>query len=399
MNRFIDSWMRWFKHSCIVFFVDSFKRLDTNKSLNLSSTFLGEKVYLLSGIWGTKGKISLCKEGLKGIYKRKRKRINQCLLLLLTIAVISACNSTTTNQNQPRDSQTASSDCRRVQHELGEACVPANPQRVVVLGGGLDTVLSLGVKPIGSVEVDREDYSYLKNKKAGVASVGNFDSPNLESIAALKPDLILGTQEDKKSYEILSRIAPTVLPELRFDDDWKKLLNRYAEALGKTDKAKQLQANYDARIKKFQAQMGDRLQQTEVSIVGVFPFRILIYLEESYCGGVVADAGLPRPSHQTEIEETFNARISKELFHKADGDIIFVWAGGVDKEMAQESQTALKELKADPLWSQLNAVQQGKVYDVPSYWISPGPIAANLVLDDLFKYLIKTEALANPPTS
>ncbi|MDJ0593425.1 MAG: hypothetical protein QNJ72_26140 [Pleurocapsa sp. MO_226.B13] len=49
----------------------------------------------------------------------------------------------------------------------------------------------------------------------------------------------------------------------------------------------------------------------------------------------------------------------------------------------------MKQLKADPLWSKLNAVQQGKVYDVPSYWIGMGPIAANLVLDDLFKYLVE----------
>ncbi|PSB23096.1 iron-siderophore ABC transporter substrate-binding protein, partial [filamentous cyanobacterium CCP2] len=43
-----------------------------------------------------------------------------------------------------------------------------------------------------------------------------------------------------------------------------------------------------------------------------------------------------------------------------------------------------------PLWSTLSAVQQGRVYEVPGYWIGDGPIAANAVIDDLFKYLVET---------
>lgn len=358
------------------------------------SCFLGkDRERFPPKIWGIKGGIPLTKRGLMEVYKRRRKRINQCLLLSLTVAVISACTSITTNQNQPSNSQTASSDCRRVQHEQGAACVPLAPQRVVVLGfAGLDTVLSLGVKPVGSNAVDQGFY-YLNNKAAGVENVGKFQTPNLEAIVALKPDLILGTELNKQNYELLSQIAPTVLAKLgRGDSDgWKKLLNKYAEALGKTDKAEQILADYYARIEKFQAQMGDRLQQTEVSIVEVSSAGggIQIYLEDSYCGAVVADAGLPRPDHQTEIKETFNVSISKELLHKADGDVIFVWANSSDEEVAQESQTDLKELKADPLWLKLNAVQQGKVYNVPFYWVSRGPIAANLILDDLFKYLVQ----------
>jgi iron complex transport system substrate-binding protein len=40
------------------------------------------------------------------------------------------------------------------------------------------------------------------------------------------------------------------------------------------------------------------------------------------------------------------------------------------------------------LWQQLNAVKQGKVYQVPDYWIGYGPLAANAVIDDLYKYIL-----------
>lgn len=166
------------------------------------------------------------------------------------------------------------------------------------------------------------------------------------------------------------------------------MLSKYTEALGKTDNAEQIMADYNTRIEEFQAQMGDRLYSTEVSIVRVYQNRISIYLKDSFCGTIVADVGLSRPPHQTNTEQTFNMAIGKELLHKADGDVIFIWTYGSNEEIAQDAQTALKQLKADPLWSKLNAVQQGKVYEVPGYWIGMGPIAANLVLDDLFKYLV-----------
>ena len=174
------------------------------------------------------------------------------------------------------------------------------------------------------------------------------------------------------------------------------MLSKYAEALGQTDEAEQIMADYQTRIEEFQAQMGDceasrrhRLSQTEVSIVRVYQDRILIYLENSFPGTVVADTGLPRPPAQTNTEQTFSMDISKELLHKANGDVIFVWTAGGNEELARDDRTSLKQLKADPLWSKLKAVQQGKVYDVPSYWIGMGPIAANLVLDDLFEYLVE----------
>lgn len=316
---------------------------------------------------------------LKGLYRL----VWLFLMGIFIVATISACNSNTLN----KPNSTSTENCRIIQHAMGESCVPINPQRVVVLGGGLDTVLSLGVKPVGSVQVHRGDF-YLKNRLEGIESVGSSDEGNFEAILALNPDLILGAEFGNSNYEVLSQIAPTVITEVQTSDDWKKMLNKYAEALGKTDKAEQIMADYHARIEKFQAQMGDRLSETEVSIVRIYQDRIQIYLEDSFPGTIVADAGLPRPTDQTNTEQTFSMDISKESLHMADGYVIFVWTFGSNEEIAQDDQTELKQLKADPLWSELNAVQQGKVYEVPGYWIGMGPIAADLVLDDLFKYLL-----------
>ena len=312
-------------------------------------------------------------------------RLRRLLIIgILTFFLVSACRGIAPQQ-------TSSQAVRVVDHVMGQTEVPIDPQRVVVLGTGLDTILSLGVKPVGTAQV-RLDNDYLKNRVEKLDSVGSSSSPNLEAIVALKPDLILGTKWGGQSnYELLSQIAPTVIAEVETSGDWKKMLNVYAEALGKTDKAEQIMADYYARIDKFQAQMGDRLKKTEVSLVNVRQNRIRIYLEDSFCGTIVADAGLPRPPDQAEAETPFAMEISEELLEMTDADVIFIWTSGDGsrKEAFQKAQTAWKQLKADPLWSKLNAVQQGKVYDVPGYWIGAGPIAANLVLDDLFEYLVE----------
>jgi iron complex transport system substrate-binding protein len=82
-----------------------------------------------------------------------------------------------------------------------------------------------------------------------------------------------------------------------------------------------------------------------------------------------------------------------DLFEEAeaDSDVIFLWTGENTAAAKQEAEQKLANLKADPLWRQLNAVQKNKVYQVPSYWIGSGPIAANQVIDDLFKYLVEKE--------
>jgi len=313
-----------------------------------------------------------------------------CFGLLLSL-VMAGCNSGTATNSQ---TSVSSSNCHLVRHARGETCVPNTPERVVILGG-LDYAISLGIKPIGSEGVSRE--FYLKEFANGIEEVGGNDAPNLEKILALKPDFILGSDYVSSSYNALSQIAPTVLISYNHSGEWKDFLMRYAEVLGKTAEAEQLMARYYQRLKDFQQQMGTRAAEIDVSIVRVYPTHINLYLKDSFCGTVVADAGLSRPASQnftaSEAQRLFSNpiqyEVSREKIPEIDGDVIFLWTYGYQDEIAQQAQAEKDKLKADPLWSTLSAVQQGYVYEVPGYWIGDGPIAANLIIDDLFKYLIE----------
>lgn len=308
------------------------------------------------------------------------------LLVILTFALVSACSDNAPKEYAYSDTRSPSSECRLIEHGMGETCVPINPQRVIALTtSDVYTVLALGVKPVGG-HLRKSELPNVKDKLEGVENIGQPSTPNLEKIAFLKPDLILGWGGEEV-YDQMSQIAPTVLKDWEHNGKWKEMLMFYAEVLGRTGKAGQLMRDYYQRIEEFQQQMGERLKEIEVSVIRIQPGAFAIDLRQSFPGTIIEDAGLRRPPAQRE--DGFELQnLSKERIADADGDVIFVWTYGSRSDIAQEAQSALARLKADPLWQNLDAVQEGKVYEVPAYWIGGSIETAHLILDDLFKYLI-----------
>ena len=333
--------------------------------------------------------------GCKIIMRFVPRLLRFVVLMLLSIALTTACASAPSNQGL---TSPQSEDCYRVTHVMGETCVPNQPQRVVVLSTTtLEYVMALGIKPIGATLSDQYA-SHLQPELTGVEDIGNVGEPSLEKILALQPDLIIGDDSYQTIYPQASQIAPTILYKFEHSGQWKDVFTNVAQMLQKTEVAEQVMNDYYRRLDEFKQQMGDRSKQTEVSVVRIYPDQINLYLKDSFCGTILQDAGLQRPEAQniaaSEAKKRFDneiqVTISRELLHQADGNVMFVWTGENTAEANQQSQQKLAEFKSDPLWQGLKAVQQNKVYRVPSYWIGSGTIAANSIIDDLFKYLIES---------
>ncbi|MBW4543125.1 MAG: iron-siderophore ABC transporter substrate-binding protein [Symplocastrum torsivum CPER-KK1] len=332
--------------------------------------------------------------------------IQLCLFALLAFGLVCACSGSLSQDSvstgsqlsesvkaaphdgdSPKTQERLESPCRMVKHALGETCVPAHPQRVVALvSDAVVSLLSLGVQPIGAVS---NVPSFVLDKLKDVEILGYSEQVNLEKILLLKPDLILAQKWNAEPvYDKLSKIAPTVITDFRIGE-WKEALALHAEALGMTDKAKQLMAQYDERIERFKAQMG-RLKQTSISLIGVYPEGIFIFFQNSFGGTILEDIGLPRPPAQVrDNSRMMGERISKELMRYADGDVILAWSHSDTLATVRSARENLNRLKSDPLWLKLDAVEQGRVYQVEDHWTIGSPLTANLVLDDLFKYLIE----------
>lgn len=139
-----------------------------------------------------------------------------------------------------------------VEHSYGSTTVPSAPERIAVVGlTEQDIVLALGQVPIAITEWYGDQPSavwpWAQERLGGaeptVLSVA--DGFQLEKIAGLKPDLIIGTNSGmtKADYEKFSALAPTI-PGVKggteYLSPWDEQTELVAAAMGKAEEGRQL---------------------------------------------------------------------------------------------------------------------------------------------------------------
>jgi len=281
--------------------------------------------------------------------------------------------------------------------------VPANPERVLALSEPtLDGSLALGIVPVGTSAGRGQSgvSGYLATHDGGVAAdipiVAALAAPNLELIAAARPDLILldGTSvNDDAVMAQLDAIAPTVWLSAP-GDDWKQAFVALGDVLGVPDRAAAVLADYDARVAEIAAALGDHAGAT-VSIVRWGLVGPALILKELPASRVVADLGLARPPEQDREGLGHSEPVSLERLDTIDADWIFLGALGMvdgptnDQVGTAASEAALARAVESPGFTNLSAYQNDHIVPVDgTVWTSAGgPLAANLVLDDIERSL------------
>ncbi|MER6288145.1 iron-siderophore ABC transporter substrate-binding protein [Streptomyces sviceus] len=272
---------------------------------------------------------------------------------------------------------------RTVTHFEGRTTVKAQPEKIAVLSTGqLDDLLSLGVVPAATTRADNAGLvpGYLANafptykkRLAGMTDAGTRQAPNLETLAAAKPDLILANDSLGDLYPKLSKIAPTVITAGN-GINWKRDLLLVGDAVGKGEAARKLLDGIvaDARAK------GRKIEgDPAVSMVRFTPDRTRMFGVSSFTGSLAVDMGLSRPKSQQF--HAISQDIGAESIDAADGDWIFYSVQG------DASRTDAASIVAGPLWKSMKAVGAGravKVDDDPWY-LNAGPSAARLVISQL----------------
>lgn len=280
----------------------------------------------------------------------------------------------------------------QVEHAMGTTEVPCTPQRVITLGQGqTDSTLALGVEPVGIVEPWTDEfYDYLPDVVHNIKIVGSELEPDLEAIAALEPDVILGSKlRHEQIYGQLAEIAPTVFSET-IGRTWKGNVSLWAKALCRPEEGERVLSEWDERATAFREELGE-LSDTTVSLIRFMPDEVRIYLT-GFPGSVLREAGLERPEAQQvddwEASEQLTA-ISQERIPEMDGEVIFV----MTSDWRPEGGTVelKEEWTSHPLWQKLTAVQNGAVFGVnEEHWnLGGGILAANATLDDLEQHFLE----------
>jgi iron complex transport system substrate-binding protein len=272
------------------------------------------------------------------------------------------------------------------------AQVPAEAQRIVVLSGDqLDALCGLGLQsrvvaaalpdgPAGSTSQP----AYLGSAVHGLPGVGTRSAPDLGRIAAVHPDLILGSVAlTPRLYPQLAAIAPTVFtaaPGAAWEDNLRGVgaataRGGAADALvnGFAARAGQIGATHDAAH--FQA-----------SIVQLTDYTMRVYGANNFPASVLAAVGVDRPAAQRFTDKPFleigttDADLAKSPdFSAADADIIYVSCAS-----SAAAKRAATVLDSGP-WRKLAANRDNRVFVVnDEIWqTGQGVIAARGIVDDL----------------
>ncbi|MDL4842143.1 ABC transporter substrate-binding protein [Aquibacillus rhizosphaerae] len=278
-----------------------------------------------------------------------------------------------------------SEDTRVIEHALGETEVSGTPSKVVTLfQGATDASLLLEIQPAGAVEawVEKPWYNYIRDEMDGVTNLGLETQPNIEEIIALQPDLIIASKtRHEEIYDQLSNIAPTVVTEDHFH--WKEILSLTADALNKEEEEQAFLTEWEEKVMNFKEKLGSELENTEVAIVGFRSDHARIFYN-TFPALIIDELGLKRPANQ--VGDDWGVKLtSKENIPEMDADIIFDMTSVSRDDGRVDTR---EDWVNHPLWANLRAVQNDRVYSVdPVIWTNgSGPIAATKMLEDLYEY-------------
>lgn len=308
---------------------------------------------------------------------RLRRPLFSALAVSATaVLVLTGCSAPDAEPADAADAAAGeSTGTHQVEHARGTTEVPDDVERVVTLEPlELDTAVAVGITPVGAAVASNVASTPEYLGVDGIEGVGTVPEPDLEAIAALKPDLILGTEARHSAlYEQLSAIAPTVFIETQADP-WRDNAQLIGEALNREDEVSDLLTAVDERCESLSdeyavdgetAQLIRPRDETTLSLYGPV----------SFAGSLLECVGYTIPDQ--DWADGLQADISPENILDARADDVFVTAVDVDDE------------SAIPAALTGNADAFGRVTLVDTaYWVSGvGPKGAQAVLDDIEKYL------------
>ena len=271
-----------------------------------------------------------------------------------------------------------------LEHAYGEIVIPRNPQRIVAAYASAEALITLGSEPI-AYPAWTEQSPVLRELAPDMAWVPFLDEgPNLEEIAALEPDLIIdintwmGGEGEATNYEVVSQIAPTLVPK-SVPVYWQEYLLELGEIFGRTDRAQAAIADYAAQIASFRervrAEVGPGETITPLFFFGREPW---LYSPISTYNGLNArddttawlysELELSPGPWMAEVyaqggEEPGYTPVSEELLGeiRADHLAVFPAGYGYDERIPEEYVSFTEDT---PLWSFIPAVESDNVHEL-----------------------------------
>ena len=329
-------------------------------------------------------------------------KLHRLLIIgICTIILIVACDRAPNSSKSEIATSNNSESCRLVQHQIGETEVCGQPQKVAALSPHiLDSMLALGVQPaayaawIEYKDLKTQTYDNPASQipylgqwvETKPMALGDRQSPSLERLALLKPDVILGEEWQNDRYSLMAQIAPTLLFSDRNKDEqqaWQNDIKGIAKALGKEAQAEELLAAWERQIAQARAALKPLLQtDPRIFLISSDLTTYINSQPESTTARLFKKIGFEIVKPEGTEGET---EISFETLSKIDADIIIVMSRS-DENFDNPESVLRQKWSENPLLNSMSVFQQGRVFFVDVYlWssVTRGPLTDKLILEAL----------------
>jgi len=329
------------------------------------------------------------------------------IVLSLALALLAACGNNGNNGNNAAPSATSSSEptasasatsspsespadaTRSIKHALGELTLEGVPQKIVVLEWTYaEDLLALGVQPAGVADIEnmKKWISLSTELSADVQDVGTRQEPNLEMIAALDPDLIIGVKfRHEATYEELNGIAPTLLfdpyPPEGQGDQYQEMVDTFktiADVVGKTAEAEavlaDLQQTYDEGKEKLAA-----AGKEGASFVLAMPWvdqnavTFRVTTDNGLATKILEQLGLKNAYQPAQFEAYGFSTAGVEILQQVqDADYLHI----------TQEDNVMDTLASNAVWNGLTFVKENRLYALGgNVWPYGGPNSAKLMAE------------------
>ncbi|HET9380292.1 MAG TPA: iron-siderophore ABC transporter substrate-binding protein [Streptomyces sp.] len=276
----------------------------------------------------------------------------------------------------------------------GEVALEEPAAKVVTLEWTYaEELVALGVTPVGNA--DNKGYgTWITARGAdlpgGVTDVGDRNEPSLEKIKLLDPDLIVVDNErSKANLKQLRDIAPvlaftyTTKPQL---ETMKKNFTELAKAVGKEEKAVEVNSRIDARA----AGLRGRLEKADK---GGLKYALAQGFTANGAASVrmlTDDAIAPQVLNLAGLKNGWKGRsdtwgmttVGVEGLTKVEKDATFLYVA------ADNDNPFTGDLADNAVWTGLEFVEDDRALPLdPGTWLFGGPLSALHLLDETGKAL------------
>jgi iron complex transport system substrate-binding protein len=294
------------------------------------------------------------------------------VLMLFLLCYGTACKPANPVQTEMPKSEQQESQRREVTDDLGRKIrLPAKIDRVISLAPSLtESIFAVGA---GEKLVGVTSFCNYPEEAKKLPKIGDTMKPNLETIVALKPQLVLlSTDSQLESFlrQMEAQNIPAFVTGAKDFDDVLRILKLVGDLLDRPDEAEKLVQNLQSRVADIEAKVKNENHSDK-------PVRVFVQISHeplytigktSFLTDLVGRAG---GESVTSGVETAYPNISRETALAAEPDAIIL---SVDESMGSQNVAPDDAFKNSP------AVKNHRVYQINGDLLTrPSPRTADLI--------------------